>query len=506
MKTFSALDSARLRNHRQLLGNPLRGLTPEMLSAQLDSFAAGDLRAAAQTWDVMERRHPMLGSVARKRYRSVSRLDWQVKVAEDSPEAEAHQAVLEEFWRSVTVTDALDRNRRGGVATLLRQSAAAIGHRWAVHEIVWRPEPGRLTATFTRVPLWFFECRTGELRYLTADYGIAGTPLEPGGWLVHCGDGIMEATCALVAWCGLGLGDWLAYSEKFAIPGMLWETTAMPGSPEWVAAEGAAASFSADWAAVVAAGTKVTPINSPTGSQVIPQGLVEYLERRIVTLWRGADLGTMSQGGEGVGASLQGDESRILMEDDAEDITEPLRDQVERHVIEWHFGPGVRPLAYLDLVLPSQPATQTDLMVDKQLVEQGVRLSSTDAAERYGRKIASDDEDVLIVPVAAPAPMPAPGIPFRPLLANEATSTGRAATPIDLVAAALGDKFAPIRERIESISTIDDPVRRYEALMSLKLDLPAYLSQATGDLRVARAFERVLGDSLTRGLLSGATA
>jgi hypothetical protein len=50
MKTQSALDAVRIRNQRMFLGNPLRSLTPESLSSQLDQFEAGDLRSAAQTW------------------------------------------------------------------------------------------------------------------------------------------------------------------------------------------------------------------------------------------------------------------------------------------------------------------------------------------------------------------------------------------------------------------------------------------------------------------------
>ena len=83
MKTYSRLSEARLRQQRQLVGNPLRGLTPEILSAQLDSFQAGDLRAAAQIWAIMERRSPTLGSVARKRYKAISRLDWEISPSDN---------------------------------------------------------------------------------------------------------------------------------------------------------------------------------------------------------------------------------------------------------------------------------------------------------------------------------------------------------------------------------------------------------------------------------------
>lgn len=490
MKTLSALDIARLRMQRQLLGNPLRGLTPELLAGQLESFHAGDLRAAAQTWDTMERRNPMVGSVARKRYKSVSRLEWQILTVDDSQEAQAQKQVLEQFWNGVRVTDALDRNRRGGVAMLVQQAARCIGHRWAVHEIVWEPAPGRLGAKFTLTPLWFFENRTGELRFLTGDFALHGRELEPAGWLVHSGDGLMEATSVLVSQISLALGDWLAYSEKFGIPGLAWETAATPGSTEWDQAVEAAGNFGSDWSAVVSAGTKITPVNVSAGSSLPQQQLVDYLERRIVTLWRGADLGTMSQGQGGVGASLQGDETEILSEDDVATICEPLHEQVERHVLQFFFGAGVRSLAYFQLVLPKKDASYVDLAVDRFLVETGVKLSSAEAAERYGRVLADDGEATLTLPIAGSTPgMPAPSV------VNDSP-------PVETIAEALSEGMKPLRDRLRAIASMKDPMEQREALIQVRKELPSMLRRDAKNGRVVAAFERVLGEAMISGLLT----
>lgn len=495
MKTISALQIARLRQQRQLLGNPFRGLTPQLLSAQLDEFAAGHLRSASQTWDMMERRNPMLGSVARKRYKSVSRLDWQVLKSDDSPEAELHAKVLEEFWDRVQVTDAMDRNRKGGLSLLLAQAARCIGHRWSVHEIVWKPEPGRLGATFTLVPLWFFENTTGELRFLPGDYSQAGLDLEPGGWLVHCGDGLMEATSMLVSQIGLGLGDWLSYSEKFGMPGLLGKSGAQPGSAEWDQFCEALAEFGQDWAAVMPQGSDVQLVEAGGAAGLPQKELVEYFERRVVTLWRGADLGTMSQGAGGVGASLQGDETDILIEDDVPNLVEPLRAQVERYVIEWYFGAGVEPKAYLTLPLPERDTTDQDLRIDETLTRLGVPLATADTAERYGRQMAKAGEATL----AAPQPAaPSPGAPAGPFprfgLANESS--------VDEFAAAMAEDLKPVRERLIAIQRMDDPSAQRGALLSLRLELRDYLRRARGGSTAARAMERILGAAMVGGLLT----
>lgn len=493
MKSVSTLDALRIRNQRQLLGNPLRGLTPEILSSQLDAFQAGDLRSASQTWGIMERRNPVLGSVARKRYKSVSRLDWQVLAVDESPEAKAHAEVLKRFWDGIRVTDALERNRKGGVSMLLYQAAHCIGHRFAVHEIVWNPQPGNLSATFTRVPLWFFENRTGELRFLQSDYALEGQSLEPGGWMVTCGDGLMEPTSVLVSQIGLGLGDWLSYSEKFGIPATVWETNAKPGSDEWTQTENAAASFGSDFAGVVPAGTKIHTIEAG-GTGAMPQAaLVEYLERRIVTLWRGADLGTMSQGAGGVGASLQGDETTILSEDDILSLSEAFQQQVERYVIEWYFGPGVEPLAYFDLIQPEGDNTDRDIKVDEFLIKSGVPVAVSELAERYGREMSGDGEAI-----AKSAPSTIPGSPLGAVAAQLANQRD-AATQIAL---AMNEAMAPVRERLKAIATITDPSAQRDALLSLRMELPQLLKQVNADPQAARVFERVIGVALVNGLMT----
>ncbi len=497
MKTIPALDKARLRMQRQLLGNPLRGLTPEILSRQLESFHAGDLRAAAQTWDTMERRNPMVGSVARKRYKGVSRLEWQILAVDDSPEAQRQKEVLERFWNSIRVTDAMNRNKHGGVSMLVQHAARCIGHYWSVHEIVWKPAPGKLDAEFTLVPLWFFENRTGELQFLPGDYSISGSPLEPGGWLVHSGDGLMEATSILVNQVSLGLGDWLGYSEKFGIPGIAFKTTATPGSAEWDQAVEAAAGFSSDWCAVLSQGNEVVPVNVSSGSALPQERLVDYLERRIVTLWRGADLGTMSQGAGGVGASLQGDETEILVEDDVAVICEPIHEQVERHVLEFFFGAGVEVKAYFSLLLPEADSTERDLKIDETLSRMGVPLSVASTAERYGRPLAKDGEPTLKVS-AGPGVSPGGNFLTEPMLRSYVPNE----SAVDTTAEAIATTLAPLRERLRSIAQIEDPARRREALIGLRMEIPGMLRRSGQNAAVTRAFERVLGEAMVSGLLT----
>jgi hypothetical protein len=66
----------------------------------------------------------------------------------------------------------------------------AIIQRYAVHEIVWQPGPGGLTAELRRVPLYFFENRSGKLRFIGPENRADGTELEDDGWMVTVAEGL----------------------------------------------------------------------------------------------------------------------------------------------------------------------------------------------------------------------------------------------------------------------------------------------------------------------------
>ena len=241
-------------------------------------------------------------------------------------------------------------------------------------------------------------------------------------------------------------------------------------------------------------------IESKTTGEPPQSKLTEYLERRIVMVWRGADLGTISQGQEGVGASLQGDETRILLEDDAQLVCEPLHDQVERHVIAWWFGPGTEPKAHIQLQVPKADTTDRDLRVDEFLTGAGVKLSVHDAAERYGRAIAQDGELVL---EKAPAPAP-PGLGFaneaRYMRPSDLRATARQGHALDEMAVALAQAFQPLRERIQAAAAIDDPAKQRAALLSIRADIPACLRGLNASPAVVDAMSRMMGVAVAAGM------
>jgi phage gp29-like protein len=398
--------------------NPLPALKPQLLGTWLESFRLGFFRNAALTWDAIERRDYKVQAVASKRKKAAARHGWEILTINNSPAAQLQKQALEYFYNHLTATNALEENETGGLSLLIRQMMDAVGKRYAVHEIVWQPAASpapdsalrtpQLTASFRFCPLWWFEGTQGRLRFLPAEFALYGVDMEPGGWLVTVGDGIMEACSVAYVFKHLPLRDWLNYSEKFGMPGILGRTDAAVDSPEWNDFVNAIKSFSTDWSAVCNRSNSVDLVEAQGQGEGPFAPLVEKMDRAITTLWRGGDLGTMSAR-NAAGASLQADESDILEADDAQMIGETLTAQVSRHVLQYHFGDAPQ-LAYIKIGTSEKKEIDQDLRVDQFLVESGAPISVSDALERYNRPVPKPG-DTLLKPVApAPAPLPLPSV------------------------------------------------------------------------------------------------
>jgi phage gp29-like protein len=380
--------------------NPLRGLTPQLLSVYLDNFMLGFVAYAALVWDQIEKRDDIIRNVASKRKKALAKYKRKSFQREQTPEAQSHAQALDEFYDNITVVNALDQNETGGFPLLVRQMMDAVGKYYAVHEIVW--QPGEiLTAELRFVPLWFFENRSGRLQFLKLPLGGAnGEPLEAGGWMITKGDGIMEACSIAYMFKNMPLKDWVSYSDKYGTPGVLGQTNAAKGSEAGEALKAAVASFGQNWSGVVygADGAIKEPISLITarGEGTLPfPPLVERMDRALASLWRGSDLSTMSA--DNKGASVQQDESDLLLEDDAAMVSETLQLYIDRWVIWQKFG--VKPLAYSRIVVPESRNVSLDLQIDELLLKAGARMGERERLEYYGRPLIGEDDLPLHNPV-----------------------------------------------------------------------------------------------------------
>lgn len=498
--------------------NPLRNLTPQKLSRQLDDFDAGYIADAALTWDRIEQRDDTIKSVAPKRKKAVSRHGYEVLMIDDSPTAVRHKEALEFFYNNLITEDATDRNFRGGFNLLVRQMMDAVGKMYANHEIVYRPTPSGLTATFRFVPLWFFENTTGRLRFLESVGSTFGVPLEPGEWLTTAADGLMKACSVAYMYKSLPLKDWLGYSERHGFPGVLGKTNAKRGTAEWNNMVEAVQAWAVDWAAVTNTDESIEGVNIETKGQLPFPKLVERMDRALAALWRGADLSTMSsQSGDGTGASLQGDEMALLEDDDAQMISDTLNTQVDRFVIRYTLG-DTEPLAYIKLRTAQRSNVETDLKVDAALREMGVPMAVQDTAERYGRSLPDPDEELLPSATTtkpggsgSDAPEPRadlanarlPGVTVRNQALAVAEDLSEASQEESLKARA--KDLEDVRAKLEYILTIESGSFRTVALKNLQKDLPALLKSMNEDPAAAKVLEETMAAAVINAWTEAAT-
>jgi hypothetical protein len=495
----ASVTPTRIQFSIRLRFNPIRNLTPELLSQYLDSFRLGFLRNAALTWDAMERRDSRLQTVAPKRKKSVSRHGWEILTVDDSPEAAAQKAFLEYFYNHLSVITALEPDEEGEMSLLMRQMMDAVGKRYAIHEIVWQPQAdGNLTAKFIFCPLWWFEGTQGKLRFLLNEFAIYGVDMEPGGWLVTVGDGIMEACSVAYIFKHLPMRDWLAFSEKFGTPGVTGETPAAKDSTEWNAMVDAVSSFSADWSAVFNTGGKISLIEANGKGDQPFKPLVDMMNEEMTRLWRGSDLGTSSKK-DGVGASLQGDESDILEVDDAVMLTETLERKVSKFARQWKFGDAPS-LAYIKIKVPEADNTELDLKIDQFLIDNNFPISRSSAGQRYGRELPAKTDD-LLAPIATPPP--APAFDEDSSIANDQrtdASDKLIQRGKQAFAAAVQEDLSHVLSRLNDILNIQDGELFLKKLQQFAADYPAFKKDILADPAAARALQPILGAALANGL------
>lgn len=477
----------------------VRGLTPTRLNHVLEQFSFGYLRDAAMLWQKIKDRDDTIKSVAEKREMGAALLNWEILTLDDSPEAEKHKQALEDFYNNLTATDALDQNKRGGVATLIRQMMHAVGHKYAVHEIVWQPDAAALTAEFRFVPLQFFENTVGRLRFLERDGNVAGVDLEEGGWMVTSGAGIMEACSIAYLFKTLPLKSALMFLDKFGQPGLHGETSAAPGSDEWNKFRDALAAFSQDWALLTSTGSKVNKIEVNANGTMPHMEMIDRMDRGVARLWRGADLGTMSKDGSAVGANPQESETDILEAADALIISETLQQYVDEWVIRYRFG--TTPLAYFQLQPRVRVNQELQLKIDEALIRWGVPRAKRELLARYNRPEADEGEELATAPAT-----PAAGAPVA--LANEDPTDAqfREAAVEELSPAVLA-AFAPIFARLRQIADVEDKAAQRAALERFRAALPELAREILVRVpEAAPAFERVLGPAWLDGFLEAAAA
>lgn len=398
-KTKSQIGADRVKWETQTRFNPIQNLTPLSLSAHLDAWERGDIKNLARVWDVMARRDLRLSGIIPKRLKAPSRRKWSIGyVGAKTPAAEKQKEIVEYALRNATLKRADDGDVQEKFSGVIRSMMNAVAYKYAPHEIVWKPTPKGITFDAIYVPLWFFERKESKLRYLETPHSPEGIDLKPGEWLTMVGDGLMEPSSIAYMFKSLPLKDWLAFTDKFGVPGVVVKTDATPGSTEWDEVNLAVESYGTDMALVVSrSGTEFDFPGAKVGDGGAMQNLVEYCDRAMAVIWRGGDLSTMSQKGDSNGSMMQMEERATLEGDDCERVEATINQQLLPWIVK--FGTGDDDvLVEFKIDVSDLSDTDQSLNIDRTLHNMGMGQSKEDIATRYGRNLPDDGDDVLKTP------------------------------------------------------------------------------------------------------------
>jgi len=401
-KAFSVLSGADVTAEQRGRYNALMGADPDKIVAAITAYNCGSLAWMARIIEEYELRDDKMRTCSKKLRASVARCDYTIlkrEGYEKDERAERHAGILSRFWSGVKATNRFKMDECGGFSLLLKQMMEAESLGFTVHEMVWRIlGDGEITAEFIKIPLWHFENHTGKLRFLPTTSVMEGEEMKEGEWMVSTGDGIgiAAAICACLKRCTLA--DWAVFCERCGMPFFIGKTSAQYGSKQWKNLAKALAAIGRDARLLVDRGTQIDAVQTGGSGNQPYSPLVEWADRAISSLYRGADLSTMSGGQQSVGASLQGDEMGIIEQDACQRISETLHEQVEKFVIRFVTG-DAEPLARIKIEPMKKPNIDTEIKIDEHLIRHGAKISKTDALRRYGRfEAAKGEKDSALEP------------------------------------------------------------------------------------------------------------
>lgn len=365
-----------------------------------------------------------------------------------------------------------------------------VGMKYSVHKVEFQNDNGIVKGIFTQYPLWLFENTQKRLRILDREGQLTdGRELDPDEWLIACGDGLMFASSIAYLFKQLPLKDWLIYCERNGMPGIKAKTDAFPGTPQWENVCEAVREFGAEFHAVFSEGTEMDAIDVSTRGELPYPALIERVDRMMSALWRGSDLSTLSAD-NAAGASLQAEESEILEDADCALVEETLASYLSLPALEWKFGIGVKPAAYLQLTRKNRKDKLNQIAVYKGAAELGCAVAKRDVYEALELREPEPGEDMVELSVQQPAAVgaEAQGAGLDAFGNSSEPSEEDLGKMLDALATAKGKDIEPLRKRVLALEKITDPEDYADALEKLNADILALI----GGENEAAEMEKIL--------------
>lgn len=484
------------RQSRMMYSSRWASLTPRDYGAMLRNFELGYFPQCAPTMERVIAYDGIVGTVAPKRWRAVSGKDWEIATVDDSEEAKRQADFLDDFYKTLVASSATATDMRCGIETLVFQLVQAQAFRYAAAEIEWTPATtakGERTyhAKTIHCPLRFFEATTRELRIITSNSSmLRGDKLDPRGWVVACapGEPLALPTLLLFMLKMTPLEDWAVTVETFAVPFVFGKTSASYGSPEWKALENLVRNAKNRFGGVIGKDVDVVVQNGLAQTGSPHKEMIEYLDRTLISLWRGGDLSTLSQAGDSAGSNPQSEEMGAIAESDMQFVEGVLNSQIGNTFLKLVFGEDVRPLAYFRFVRNDEMERIAEINTIKAAYEMGLELPENYVRAKFGIPAIAEGDKILKRTESAEMPFSGAGLPF----ANEVSdSLTQAARRLNLRESERA-QYSRVEEFLARIESAENEEEFTRLLKEFKKRFPALAENVLSRDDVAEALEESL--------------
>jgi phage gp29-like protein len=442
----------------------IRGLSPDDLSLQLEAFDRGMLRTVIPMWRKMARRDGHLLSVSEKRLGRLAAMDWEVNPVDSSPEAKRQAEFLGAFLEAIPDFD-----------TRLEELGEAIMFSIAGHEIEWLPNGG--PGGELRCKLWKqnpedLDLTVGRPRLWVRNASCIELP--PDKFVIHrLKVGLMEPSSILYVMKMITAGQWLAFGEKFGMPGIIGNAPASASQADVEKFYQMLCNWAQEFVAVNREGYTVTtlPAAGANGTLTYPQ-LVEWADKENSKIWTGHTVTTDGQSGSGTlaGEGAQ-DQLDSLVTADAGRLSATIERALCEPAVRFQFGQPLLAHFRLKTEKPISPADKAvEATTDNTLINDlGMKIPLADLYAKYGYRMPEGDE-----PVASGRPQPAA---FNPLRDPAGNSPGNpiafksVATPdqVDAARKEMSGMLAPLQQLVDRAGEMTEA--EFKAAV-LKLQLP----------------------------------
>ena len=483
--------------------NPLVNWTPDVLTRQLAAYWRGEISALCWVMEWLEKHDDIISCVAPKAKAAVSRWGYDVlpkdEIRPDQlQQAQDQQGVMQSFFQNLQTSDGLELEEKGGMRLLFQQIMDAYGKGYAAHHIIWKPTRAALNAELVKVPSWFFEVTTGQLKFLSAPYQQRGVDLDTLGgrdsWLISKGRGVMLAGAMCRMFKQIPLQDWLTYCDRHGMPAFLGKTNAAQGSQGWADMVSAVTSIGSEFGAVINQGDVIDVLTLASQGEVPYEKLIDRMDRAQVMLWRGGDLSTISRD-NGVGSNPQQEDAADLDSDNSAWVSETINRGLTDRVIAYRFGRFASVLVEIKLRTKTRDNLVQDLATVQAATQMGLRISKRWFMNKFGMVEADADEPALGVAATVSSPTTAKlETTAMPASAADTSAVNTATADPELqgLRAALASDLQPLGDALYKAVLAKDDASMRSALKKISARMPDFLESSALSKLLAKQFTAAL--------------